>query len=339
MHYSSDREIKLKAAAIIKPVAAAVCITCRQHPSAAAALCLKCGRGMCETCFEASHPRLICSDCRSALTPRKLLINALKSLRFPALWVMACVIASGIAYGMGMGNPSPAALAAKDISCPWFLQDLGKLYLAQAGRENQRAAALNYLQRPAESEKWYRQAAESFRKTAEYWKKTPAYYDLVIGEARALSGSGNNQGAIDLLLPLKIPSGDQAYAACQYYLGIIYEKNGNKPDAVECFRRSLNAAGAVAGRQMDNLITMLTGDRREAKMILSVKMMCETNLSYAELQELLKKYNLAQEEQSSRRWKRAAVAKEDESIVPRKETKPAADDDFKVEILKKAISK
>ncbi|MFA6101082.1 MAG: hypothetical protein WCV67_04505 [Victivallaceae bacterium] len=340
MYYSSDREIKLKAAAIIKPVAAAVSVTCRRHPSAAAAaLCLQCGHGMCGTCFEAALPRMICSSCRSSLTPRKLLINALKSLRFPALWVMACVIASGIAYGMGMGNPSPAALAAKDISWPWFLQDLGKLYLAQGGRENQRAAALNYLQRPAEAEKWYRQAAASFRKTAEYWKKTPVYYDLVIGEARALSGSGNNQGAIDLLLPLKIPPGDQAYAACQYYLGILYEKNGNKPDAVECFRRSLNAANAVAGRQMDSLITMLTGDRREARMIISVKMMCETNLSYAELQELLKKYNLVQEEQSSYRWKRAAVAKEDESIVPRKEAKPAADDDFKVEILKKVISK
>jgi tetratricopeptide (TPR) repeat protein len=237
---------------------------------------------------------------------------------------------------MGMGNPSPAALAAKDIAWPWFLQDLGKLYLAQAGRENQRAAALNFLQRPAESEKWYRQAAGSFRKTAEYWKNTPVYYDLVIGEAKALSGSGGNQAAIDLLLPLKIPSGDPAYAAWQYYLGIIYEKNSNKPDAVECFRRALNAASAAAGRQMDSLITMLTGDRREAKMILSVKMMCETNLSYAELLELLKKYNLVQEEQSSYRWKRAADAKKDEAVTSGNKAKPAADDDFKVEILKKS---
>ena len=339
MHYSSDREIKLKAAAIIKPVAAGVSVTCWQHPdAAAAALCLKCGQGMCETCFDASLPRLICSNCLSSLTPKKLLTSALKSLRFPAIWVMACVIASGIAYGMGMGNPSPAALAAKDIAWPWFQQDLGKLYLAQAGRENQRAAALNFLQRPAESGKWYRQAAESFRKTAEYWKKTPVYYDLVIGEARALSGSGSNQAAIDLLRPLKIPPGDPAYAASQYYLGIIYEKGGNKLDAVECFRRSLNAAAAAAaaGRQMDNLITMLTGDRREAKMIISVKMMCETNLSCTELQELLKKYNLVQEEQSSYRWKRAAVAKEDETVVPRHKAKPAADDDLKVEILKKS---
>lgn len=283
-------------AKLLEPHAATFEQHCYKHPAnEATMLCTVCGCGMCTQCIgesSASKLAIICESCSTATRNRQALNSVVKLLKLPAAWVILCVIISGIAYSCNLSNPSLTRMGEIEANRPWFQKQVGKLLLDKASRENQRAAALRYLKKSAQAAVWSKRAAVSFAKTAEYWQTTPVYNALKIGEARSLLAGGNPQRALKILKTIKVKNASITYPGYAYYLGQAYAKNGDPKRAWQCFQQAMSAAEIVQRRQQEYFVELMSGDRRAAKVICSVRMICGVNLSVNDLAEKLKPYGI-----------------------------------------------
>lgn len=327
--HSSEEQLFIKTAEVLSPLLDTTLAVCKYHPDLPAwSTCVVCGAGLCDACSKAVLPRFICPSCQAASTRRKLLLIRFKPWRWPLLWTLLCVSVAGIAYRMGVGNPTVEALSLRDKKVVWFHQDLGTLYLAKASRENQRAAALRLLRQPAKAAEWSARAALTFALTANCWKNTPVYNDLKIGEAVSLAYAGEVTLCLKILRSLNVASGNPVYPSYLYYLGRALEQSGDQVGAIDCYKKALTAAEAMAeaDRGFDKLITMLSGGKQEGNVIASVQQICGVNLKYSDLTEKLAAYHLVPERRTESIWQPKSRP------VPEPEKKNK-DDDFTVEVI------
>ena len=278
MENKTEQEILKEVSEIIFPLTGKPDVLCREHQEEkAVVLCSKCSAGICWECLRKSDnpAELICLQCLAEASTGFSFLKYLKVLKFPALWVLLCIAFAGIAYGLGVGNPNLGEMEKKDKNDPWYRKDAGTILFAQASRERQRAAALRYLNRDAESEKWSLFAANSFAKCGEYWKKTPAEVNLKVAEALMIADAGDIDEAIELLSLMQETRTDQVYPVLHYHLGQLYLKKKDDKKADECFR---NAWGSrpTGGLGIDTLLFDAANNMKEAEMMGKVRIICNT---------------------------------------------------------------
>jgi len=296
-----EKYLLSRTAELLEPLALEVRFNCDFHPEAVAeTTCVRCGRGLCAECAAGAMPDFICRTCRSEAVKKKIFQYSFRSLRWPVLWVLLCALIAGIAYWQGVGNPDVAELTRRDAKAPWYEQSLGKLYLAKASRENQRAAALRELKRPDEAMVWSGRAALSFARGADYWKSAPGGPLMRIGEAMSLAYAGEPAAALKLMQELKLSDDVPAYPGYLYKCGQICELGGEKEKALDYYRRSLESAEkrAESGRDFDSLLTLLSSSKPESKLLASIQQICGVNLKYADLCEKLEPYHIVPQRRS-----------------------------------------
>ncbi len=251
-------------------------------------------------------------------------------------------------------------MSAKEARRPWFQKQVGKLLLDKASRENQRAAALRILEKPDEAAVWNQRAAISFAKCAAYWQETPVYNDLKIGEARAILQSGDSSRALTMFKAIKLEKSSVIYPSYSYYLGQTYEKLDDDIQAQKCFQQAMSAAEIIEKQQLDHYIDLMSKDRRRAKVICSVRLICGVSLNVSDLTEKLEQYGIKPKPEpefpglmglfpQGRRPRKSSKPKKDRSLEPEKESPPveieiefnkpsggakkSSKDDFSVEFL------
>lgn len=282
-------------AELLEPFAASGGLHCSKHPEDEAIMtCTGCGCGLCRRCLKttASKGKVICQSCASGVVKKRALSSGIKLLKLPAAWVLLCVFISGIAYSCNFRNPTLAERTAIESNRPWFQKSVGKLLLDKASRENQRAAALRYLKRPDEAITWDKRAAIAFAKTADYWRETPVYTDLKIGEARSIMQSGDVERALTMLKVIEVKQSGVTYPSYSYYLGLAYEKNGNTTVAQQYFKKAMSTAEIVKQHEKEHYTNLMSGDRRAAKVISSVRLICGVALNVDDLAKRLEKYGI-----------------------------------------------
>lgn len=266
---------------------------CRFHSAENAdGACRKCGVPMCRSCMAESWPRLICADCRGRLARVNLLKTGLKSLKLPVMWVLICVIASGIAYAVGVGNPSLEKIIERDNGRAWFRQDAPQLLIGKGSRQQRRAAALRILEHEEQAKKWNGWAVQSFARAGELWRGTPVENSIRTAEARAHAGAGDYRAAITILEALKPENRDPAYLTRLYCLGLYYEKLDDKEQSLQWFDKAYAAAKEVSAKSFDNLLDRVLNDRNEAARILKVSLACDAAMSPEAVKTLLKDHKL-----------------------------------------------
>ncbi len=266
---------------------------CHYHPAEpAVGACRNCGAPLCEGCFSAAWPRMYCTACRSRLKQLNLFKTGLKSLKLPVIWVLICVVASGIAYAVGVGNPSLEKIAERDAKKPWFRHEAPQLLIAKGSRQQRRAAALRILNRNEQAKKWSEWSVEAFADAAELWKNTPVYNSIRVAEAKAVGDLGDYRRALAILEPLELEQKDPAYLARLYTIGLYYEKLGDKAKSLEWFNKAYDGAVLVSKKSFDNLIDRVTGDRNEAARVIKITSACNVLMDPSEIKKLLKDYDL-----------------------------------------------
>jgi hypothetical protein len=266
---------------------------CRFHPeSLADGACRKCGAPLCAACFGESWPRLYCGDCRRRMTQVNLLKASLKSLKFPVMWVLICVVISGVAYAAGVGRPSMKAIIAADVKYAWYRQEAPQLLVAEGARQRRRAVALDMLGRTEQAKEWNARATESFTRAGELWKETPVGNSIAIAVARTYADNGNYRKAAAVLESLKPDEKDPAFLAHLYYLGLYLEKLGETEAALRSFDRAYSGATQVSAKSLDNLLDRVLNDRNEAARVLKVSLACDAAMSPEQVRELLKDRDL-----------------------------------------------
>ena len=282
-------------AELLEPFAASSGLQCSRHPETEAIMsCTGCGCGLCRNCLQtqAGKGKVICSACASRAVKKRTLIFGIKLLKLPAAWVLLCVFISGLAYSCNFRNPTLQERTATEAHRPWFQKSVGKLLLDKASRENQRAAALRYLKRTDDAIIWDKRAAITFAKTANYWQETPVYNDLKIGEARSVMQSGDTERALTMLKAIKVKSNEISYPSYNYYLGQAYESTGKPTVAQQYFKKAMVTAEIIEQHGLENYTKLMTGDRRAAKVIGSVELICGTTLTVDYLAKKLEKYGI-----------------------------------------------
>jgi tetratricopeptide (TPR) repeat protein len=252
-------------------------MTCCKHPDQPAVVsCVECGKGICQQCLNElpDSYRFICALCVARNIRKKVVFTGLKSLKSPVLWVCLCVLISAVAYAMGVGNPRLSTLMKRDRKWSWYSQDVGKLYLAKASRENQRAAALRELDKPEEAVVWTQRACHSFQQVADYWSSTPVHGYLLAAVAHQYYWAGEYKKALQILKPLKFKYGDPAAVGLNYMLGLVYERLGEKKLAKARFSEAIEEQNSSYMKRLDNFINDMTGNRREAAKICMVRELC-----------------------------------------------------------------
>lgn len=286
----------------LEPFAASSQLQCNKHPKNEAVMtCTGCGYGMCHDCIKltATTGAVICQSC-SATAKKKYALSAMfKLLKLPAAWVLLCVFISGIAYSCNFSNPSLSTMSTREAKRPWFQKQVGKLLLDKASRENKRAAALRILKKDQEAVMWNQRAAVSFAKTAEYWRDTPVYHALKVGEARAILQSGDPKRALTMFKSIKIKTSSVIYPSYSYYIGQAYEKIDDSQQAQKYFQQAMSAAEIVEKQQLDNYLDLMTNDRRRAKVIRSIRLICGATLDVSYLENKLKQYGISPKQESS----------------------------------------
>ena len=270
-------------------------LPCSKHPDHAAVLtCVECGAGICQQCLIEipDSYRLLCPACNLKKIKKKIVFTGFKTLKSPVLWVVLCVLISAVAYAMGVGNPRLETMKKRDQKWNWYAQDVGKMYLSKATRENQRAAALVILGRPDEAVKWYARAAIAFELAADYWKATPVYEYLRAATASAYIQTGKSDKALEILDSIKLKHGDPSAVGVAFMQGRAHEKLGHNDKAKQAFKLALEKRDDSISRKMDDFIDVMTGDRREAKMIFSIRELCGLNISLDLLSAKLDKYGI-----------------------------------------------
>ncbi len=323
-------------AELLKPFATSSELKCNKHPETEAIMtCTGCGYGLCHDCIKltASQGEIICQSC-SALAKKKQAVGlGVKLLKLPATWVLLCVLISGLAYSCNFSNPSLAVMKQREAKRPWFQQQVGKLLLDKASRENQRAAALRILKKNEEAVTWSKRAALSFAKTAEYWHDTPIYATLKLGEARSILESGDPERALIMFKTIKVKPNSVISPSYNYYIGQAYEKNNDTQKAQKYFQQAMTAAEIVEKQQLDNLLDLETNDRRRGKVICSARIICGATLDVSDLTEKLEKYGIKPKPEplfrgfkglfsQGRRRRKTPESKQDDPFEPEKKAAP-----------------
>jgi tetratricopeptide (TPR) repeat protein len=312
-------------------------ISCSKHQEVTAVMsCVVCGQGICQQCL-ADIPdsyKFTCAICTTRKIKKKIVFTGLKSLKSPVLWVLLCVLISAIAYAMGIGNPRLKTLKKRDLKWNWYSQDVGKMYLSKASRENQRAAALRMLDKPEEALVWNKRACKAFQLAAEYWAKTPVHGYLLAAVAHQYYWDGKYDKALKILKSLKFEHGDPATVGLNYMLGQVYEKIGNKKLAKASFTNAINEERSSYSKKMDNFITTMTGNRREARMVFMVRVVCELKIKPDALREKEKEYDIKDPSSFSFFNTRVKIPKIKSVKKPEKKTEPPPDEDEPLQIEK-----
>ena len=290
MENKTEQEILKEVSEVIFPLTGKPDVLCREHQEEkSVVLCSKCSAGICWECLrKAADPaELICPQCSAEASEGFSFIKYLKVLKFPALWVLLCILFAGVAYGLGVGNPNLLEMEKKDKNDPWYRKDAGTILFIQASRERQRSAALRYLNRDSEAKKWSQMAAGSFAKCAQYWKGTPAEVNLKVAEALMIANAGNIDEAIGLLSEIKENKTEQLYPVLQYHLGQLYLKKKDEKQADECFRNAWGSKPGLGGN-IDSLLFDAANNMKEAEMVGKVRLICNTKWT-REMEQFCKK--------------------------------------------------
>ncbi len=299
--------------------------SCINHPAEPSVVaCRQCGQPLCMSCFLESYPRLICIQCSSRMTRKKIIKGGLEALRRPALWVLVCLLVSGIAYACGVGNPSLGTLKRRDADRPWYFQQTPMMFIAKANRQHRRAAALDELNRRDDARKWNGWAMDSLNRAAELWKGTPAEDIVKISEAKLLIETGEYQRSASILEPIKLELNSPMYLARLYYLGQSYEKLKNQEKMVHYFDMAYRDADIVREKALDNYLDNVLGNRKEGSKLYLVAHACDVVLSPPEILSLLNDYDLP----SNKKRTKEPVQPEPKEV---KESQPKVEPSFKVE--------
>lgn len=232
------------------------------------------------------------------------LLKTLTVLKLPVFWVLFCISAASILFTMGVGNPRLEKFVEEDAKLEWYKQRPGKIFMAQASREKQRAAALRYLDQVSDAEKWSLMAAEAFRKSAEYWKNTPVYLDLKIAEAVMLADAGKALDGFNILMEQEVVPGNRVYVSYNYYFGLVADKAGKKDDAESLLRKALSGTDSLQEQILDKMLDSFAKDRREAGIISCVSLICGTAVSSEEIKkECKRKLGIRKDKKKSSRHK------------------------------------
>lgn len=291
-----EQEILSEISEVIFPLTSKPAISCAIHQDKKAVLlCSECSDGICSFCLSEteSFSRLICRNCLQKEKNDRSLLHYFRIVKFPALWVMICIVFAGIAYGMGVGNPDFEYMEQKDKDDPWYMKDAGTILFSQASRESQRAAALRYLNREHEARLWSLKASEAFAECALYWKDTPALPDLKTAEALMLGYAGDFDSAVEMLKALSVKYPDQI-AVVQYHIAQLYLQNGDDKQADIHFRKAWESrSGLKSG--MDNIIDGVANSMKELEMMTKVRIICHTLWTPKMNESIKKRLNLDEE--------------------------------------------
>lgn len=299
--------------------------SCVNHPAeSSAAACRQCGKPLCMSCFVEAYPRLICSQCRSRQTRKKIIKGGIEALRRPAIWVLICLTASGIAYACGVGNPSISQMKRQDADREWYRQETPMLYIAKANRQRRRAVALDELNRRDEARKWNEWAMESLNTAAELWQGTPAENIVKVAEAKAMIETGEYQRGINIIEPLKLEASSPMHLARLYYLGLAYEKMKNQEKAVHYFDMAYRDADTAREKALDNFLDNMLGSRKEGNKFYLIAYACDVVLTPAEIFATLSDYDLPS---NKRQIQKAAQPVQKETREPQ----PVIEPSYKVE--------
>lgn len=278
MENKTEQEVLKEIAGIIFPLTGKPDVVCREHKDAKAiVLCSQCSAGICWDCMRkgVNPEKMMCPQCTAEAEAGLSFFKYLKVLKFPAIWVLVCITAAGIAYGLGVGNPNLDEMQIKDKADPWYRKDAGTILLAQASRERQRAAALRVLNRDEEAKKWSLMASKSFAKCAEYWQGTPAVVNLKIAEALMLADAGDPDSALALLQNINIAPADQIYPSFQFHQGKIYLIKENNKKADEFFSHAWQSKPGI-GVDFDATLFEIANNPKEAEMVGKLRLICDT---------------------------------------------------------------
>lgn len=278
MENKSEQEVLKEIGAIIFPLTGKPDILCSGHQGEkAAVLCSKCSAGICWECMrKMENPAdMLCPKCIAEAQEGLSFFKYLRLLKFPAIWVLVCILIAGIAYGLGIGNPNLEEMQVKDKNDPWYWKDAGTILLAQASRERQRAAALIVLNRDAEAKQWSLMAAKSFAKCAEYWQGTPAVVNLKIAEALMLADGGDIDSALGLLEKVTVTQNDQIFPAVKYHFGRLYLLKGDDKKADEFFTQAWQSRPGY-GSDFDAQLFETANNPKEAEMVGKIRLICDT---------------------------------------------------------------
>lgn len=325
-----------RVAEIVYPLVESPDVECCVHEGRQALItCSICGAGMCEECLRSriGEVDVICERCMIDKKRKASFLYAVKSLRLPVIWVLACIVFAGVAYYMGIGNPTVAELTKRDAKWPWYVHRVGKLYLAQGSREKQRAVVLTSQGKNSEARRWFWLAALSFGKAADYWKDTPGRAELIIAQADMLSEARLPSRALELMTPLRreIPEGSQLSMIYDYYCGKFTEKAGLSQESSTYFQNALNIAERGRESVIDQMITRLSGNRKEAEFRMKLAAICGTDMSPNEVIEACRKALRLEEPKDQ--WE--TMARESRKAAREWRKRKPVKTDFKIEILDK----
>ncbi|OGV52287.1 MAG: hypothetical protein A2X49_17140 [Lentisphaerae bacterium GWF2_52_8] len=252
---------------------------CSFHPERQAALlCSCCAAAICVECLaEISEPLAIsCAKCREEERKRNSATAFFRILRLPAIWVLLCLFASALAYAAGLGNPSLDELIRTDKGKEWNLRKAPQLLVRQAARERRHAIDMAKRQEKEQAKRWAARAATSFQRSAAFWADAPISADLKIAEAEMQELAGESVAALRTLESIKIPNDYPSDAVLQYRMGLLLQEAGNEKEASARFEKALAATRTSHEKTFEQMIDLLSAERRKADLQGKIRVVCGT---------------------------------------------------------------